>query len=82
MTAQNPNQSTGRESGPRFDDRPTTQRENEGPDAGKGTTKERAGETPSKGPDLPDYGDQEPGDPRRIEIENRRSERQGGGARS
>lgn len=93
MTSQNPNQTKpndspdGRETGPRFDDRPTPRREGGGPDSTKGT-KERSGEKPGPGPGLPDYGDQEPGDPRRIDIESggsgggRPSERQGGGTRS
>lgn len=60
-----------REGGPRFDDRPNPRRENSPPDS---TTKERSQEKPGPGPGLPDYGDQEPGDPRRIEIESRRRE--------
>ena len=45
-------------------------------------TKPRPGSASTPGPGLPDYGDQEPGDPRRIEIEGQPPREGDGGSRS
>jgi len=53
---------------PRYDDRPeATGQESE--DSPKKEPKKGKGTTPKLAPGLPDYGDVEPGDPRRIDIE-------------
>jgi hypothetical protein len=88
MTSQKPNQPKSDQGTPRiesenrpgettrprpsYDDRPTPRRDGDSPDSTSGT-KERSGEKTGPSPSLPDYGDQEPGDPRRIEIESRRT---------
>ena len=82
----------GREVGPRFDDRPgerresdreaETREENEGP-AGVHTKprEQRPGERGVKAsPGLPNYGDREPGDPRRVDVEAERPQRRQGGS--
>jgi len=75
----------GREVGPRFDDRPepretdreaVSREQNEG--AAGATTRtgqQRSGDRDVKGtPGMPNYGDQEPNDPRRADVESRGQE--------
>ena len=55
--------------GPRFDDRPEASGQESDRDPDSQDTPKKKGTAPRLAPGLPDYGDSEPGDPRRIDIE-------------
>ena len=65
---------------PRFDDRPDAKSDESAGGGNEGSKKRRTGNPPNLGPGLPDYGDLEPGDPRRLDVEAQRGGQEGTGS--